>query len=164
MNPDVISGMTAAVIFALAVWAIGRFRDNIGISKTNVGSNVLLGLIVVAVIVVVGSILWRIQGMDGLFYFALMTLGSICKWAWDAITDADGGTVELKPQTLALPVLVSMLTYSVFLSGLEALKPGSTPSLSEQFAPYLLCFQNGFFWKTVFDKAFPTTPNIARTS
>jgi hypothetical protein len=155
MTTDFLSSIVAAILLSAGLFGLGRWRDA-GTTRGNKGwSTLIIVFVLLAIILIFGRIIFGIQGWNGLLYFALMTLGAVAKWLWDAIKSAGNNDPELKPKELILPIIVSPFIYSAVLSGLAGLQPGPNPTAVQQFAPFLLAFQNGFFWQTVFDQFNP---------
>ena len=100
-------------------------------------------LVVVLVVVVLAIQPWESTALwKGPLLFLTMLIGIAAKWVWDGVTNRDAkGQINLDFHGLLTPMLVSPLVFS----GISAIGTG-TLSMSA----FLLCFQNGFFWQTVF--------------
>ncbi|MFN2431293.1 MAG: hypothetical protein ABR599_00470 [Gemmatimonadota bacterium] len=87
-----------------------------------------------------------------LVLFLVVVLGVFTKWFWEAlwifVADPAGGLPIGSPAVLAarlaISFIVAALTFVAIYNKIDQ-------SSGESWAPYLLAFQNGFFWQATFD-------------
>jgi hypothetical protein len=156
---DLYSYVATTAAFLVVVLLLGRFGASIFKQKVGALPRTWTALIVILVVIVIlgffGWIIFGVQGWLGIQYFGLTVLGSVGKWIWDAIKSSDSDNPpQLNFYALVPALIFAPIVYGVVLTSLTPSggTDGTPPNASELIAPYLVAFQNGFFWQTVYDQ------------
>jgi hypothetical protein len=94
--------------------------------------------------------------------FVIVVVGILCKWfwgiGWEYLADTTK-PIDIGPP-LAIIVRTILSTIAALLTFIPTYNKINQPS-GESWVPYILAFQNGFFWEALFEsvtKAFETAP------
>lgn len=162
---NLTSNTVTTILFVLVILAIGMFGKSFFTPKNDenekrkISSHIVTLIIVIIVVILIlatfGFIIWGQQGWLGVVYFALSVLGSVAKWIWDAIKASKNNNPPVLNFYALVPALIfSPIVYNALLANLAtpAAASGNSANPGELLAPFILAFQNGFFWQTVYDQ------------
>ncbi|TKJ40367.1 hypothetical protein CEE37_08550 [candidate division LCP-89 bacterium B3_LCP] len=98
-----------------------------------------------------------------IFCYICMVIGMSAQYLYQQ-AQSDNDRIKIKMAPLLMPIFVSPIVFIPLLAIIQDIPMGSGALTKSRLMLYFIAFQNGFFWKEIFEKQRQRILNNSNTS